>query len=121
MIEVGLVFRFYGEGKKSNLHCLHLTCRFFEIFVNTPLNVCEKRDVKGLYKKARDGLISGFTGVSQEYQAPQVPDLTVTTENMSIQESTNRVIDFLEEQNVLPRNLREVEKVNVQSFCYGCV
>lgn len=80
------------------------------------MNVCEKRDVKGLYKKARDGLISGFTGVSQEYQAPKNPDLTVTTENMSIQESTNRVIDYLEEQNIIPRNLREVEKVNYSIF-----
>lgn len=101
--------------KKINLNFklifLSIFCRFFEIFVNTPLNVCEKRDVKGLYKKARDGLISGFTGVSQEYQPPKNPDLTVATENMSIQESTHRLIDFLEDQNIIPRNLREVEKV----------
>lgn len=89
-----------------------LFCSFFEIFVNTPLTVCEKRDVKGLYKKARDGLISGFTGISQDYEAPQTPDLEITTVNLSIQESTNLVIDFLEKQNVIPKNLREIEVVS---------
>lgn len=75
--------------------------------------MCEARDVKGLYKKARDGLISGFTGVSQDYEAPQHPDLVVKTVNISIQESTNRVIDFLEQENIIPKNLREVEVVSV--------
>lgn len=74
--------------------------------------MCEARDVKGLYKKARDGLISGFTGVSQDYEAPQNPDLTVTTINVSIQESTHRVIDFLEQENILPKNLREFDMVS---------
>lgn len=73
--------------------------------------MCEARDVKGLYKKARDGLISGFTGVSQDYEAPQNPDLAVTTVNQSIQESTHRVIDLLEQENIIPRNLRDVEIV----------
>lgn len=85
--------------------------RYFEIFVNTPLDVCEARDVKGLYKKARDGLISGFTGVSQKYEAPKNPDLAVTTVNQSIQDSTNRLIDFLEDENIIPKNLREIETV----------
>lgn len=65
-----------------------------------------------MYKKARDGLISGFTGVSQDYEAPQNPDLTVTTINVSIQESTHRVIDFLEQENILPKNLREFDMVS---------
>lgn len=79
--------------------------------MNTPLDVCERRDVKGLYKKAREGSISGFTGVSQTYEAPQHPDLIVTTEGISIQDSTNRVIDLLEKENVIPKNLREIEVV----------
>lgn len=84
--------------------------------MNTPLNICEARDVKGLYKKAHANLISSFTGVSQGYEVPQSPDLVVTTVDMSIQESTNRVIDFLEQHNVIPRNLREIEVVSV-IFC----
>lgn len=86
--------------------------RFYEIFVNTPLDICEARDVKGLYKKAREGSITGFTGVSQDYEAPQSPDLVVTTEGLSIRDSTNRLIDLLEKENIIPRNLREVEVVS---------
>lgn len=86
-------------------------CRFFEIFVNTPLDICEARDVKGLYKKARKGSISGFTGVSQNYEKPQNPDLIVTTEGLSIRDSTNRLIELLESENIIPTNLREIEKV----------
>lgn len=73
--------------------------------------MCEARDVKGLYKKAREGLISGFTGVSQNYDIPKNPDLDVKTKDISIQESTNRVIELLEQENIIPRNLREVEVV----------
>lgn len=74
--------------------------------------MCEARDVKGLYKKAREGSIAGFTGVSQDYEAPQTPDLIVTTEGVSIRESTNRLIDLLERENVIPKNLRDIEVVS---------
>lgn len=80
--------------------------------MNTPLDVCEKRDVKGLYKKAREGAIKGFTGIDQAYEEPKNADLKVSTENVSILESTYRVIEFLEQQNVIPRNLREIEVVS---------
>lgn len=81
--------------------------------MTTPLDVCEKRDVKGLYKKARKGLITGFTGIDQVYEEPKNADLKVTTENNSIQESTYQVIEFLEKQNIIPPNLREIEVVGV--------
>ena len=57
---------------------------FLEIFVNAPLEICEKRDVKGLYKKARNGEIKGFTGIDAPYEAPQTPDLEIRTDQMSI-------------------------------------
>lgn len=79
-----------------------LKIRFFEIYVNTPLAVCEQRDVKGLYKKAREGSIQGFTGVTQAYEPPEKPDLIVTTEDLSIFESTLKVIALLEKANVIP-------------------
>lgn len=75
--------------------------------------MCEARDVKGLYKKARNGLISGFTGVSQAYEVPQNPDLVVTTVGKSIEDSVNYLIDFMESQNVIPVNLREVDAVRI--------
>lgn len=86
--------------------------RFYEIFINTPLEVCEARDVKGLYKKAREGSIAGFTGVSQEYEKPVSPDHIVTTETKTIRESTNSLISFLERENVIPNNLRDNEVVS---------
>ncbi|KAG8327231.1 Bifunctional 3'-phosphoadenosine 5'-phosphosulfate synthase 2 [Homalodisca vitripennis] len=70
---------------------------FFEVFVDTPLNVCEQRDVKGLYKKARQGSIKGFTGVDQPYEKPEVPDLVVKTVNSTIEESCLQVVQLLEE------------------------
>lgn len=60
---------------------------FLEIFVNTPLEECERRDVKGLYKKAREGKISNFTGISSPYETPTAPDLVIDTAEMDIDEA----------------------------------
>lgn len=67
-----------------------------EVFINTPLEECEKRDVKGLYQKARAGEIKGFTGIDSPFEAPENPDIDVKTKDMSIEES----VDFLYEQVV---------------------
>lgn len=64
---------------------------FLEVFVNTPLEICEARDVKGLYKKARAGEIKGFTGIDSPYEAPQNPDIEVKTENQTIEESVDQI------------------------------
>ncbi|KAJ8960871.1 hypothetical protein NQ318_020170 [Aromia moschata] len=68
---------------------------FFEVFVDTPLDVCEQRDVKGLYKKARQGLIKGFTGIDQEYQKPEHPELVLKTASVSLEVSTRLVLEML--------------------------
>jgi adenylylsulfate kinase len=60
---------------------------FVEIFVNTSIEECEKRDVKGLYKKAREGEIKDFTGINAPYEAPDNPDIEVITDNLTIEES----------------------------------
>ena len=75
---------------------------FFEIYVNTPLAECEKRDVKGLYKKARAGIIKGFTGIDQAYEEPDKPELSLKTVNRTIQETVLEVIEMLE------KNVREM-------------
>lgn len=62
---------------------------FFEIYVNTPLDVCEERDVKGLYKKARQGEIKNFTGISAPFEAPLNPAITIDTSACSLEESIN--------------------------------
>lgn len=68
---------------------------FLEIFVNTPLAVCEARDVKGLYKKARKGEIKNFTGIDSPYEAPQNPDLEIKTENQTVQQSVEAIFEFI--------------------------
>lgn len=66
---------------------------FLEIFVNTPLEICEQRDVKGLYKKARAGEIKDFTGISSPFEAPTNPFLAIKTANKTIAETVNEILD----------------------------
>jgi len=68
---------------------------FIEIFINTPLEVCEARDVKGLYKKARKGEIKGFTGIDAPYEAPENPALNVATANKSIEKSVEEIFSYI--------------------------
>ncbi|XP_020299570.1 bifunctional 3'-phosphoadenosine 5'-phosphosulfate synthase-like [Pseudomyrmex gracilis] len=77
---------------------------FFEVFIKASLQVCEARDVKGLYKKARQGIIKGFTGIDQSYDVPVEPDLVVNTENASVEQSANVVIDFLQRKQIIPKS-----------------
>lgn len=65
---------------------------YFEIFMDTPLEICEARDVKGLYAKARRGEIKDFTGISAPYQRPTCPNLVIKTENTSIEEAVNHIV-----------------------------
>jgi adenylylsulfate kinase-like enzyme len=69
---------------------------FVEIHLSTPLEVCEQRDPKGLYVKARTGKIRDFTGVSSPYEAPENPELNLDTSLLSVQESVEKIIRYLE-------------------------
>lgn len=68
---------------------------FLEIYINAPLEVCEARDVKGLYKKARAGLIPDFTGITSPFEAPQNAALEIRTNEMSIEESVEKLMHFI--------------------------
>ena len=68
---------------------------FIEIFINAPLEVCESRDTKGLYRKARKGEIREFTGIDAPYEIPVHPDMEIRTDLFSIEESTRKIVDFL--------------------------
>ncbi len=68
---------------------------FVEMYVDTPLHICEKRDVKGLYKKARAGEIKGFTGIDSPYEAPVDPALTIKTEGKTIDESVEEILNHI--------------------------
>lgn len=68
---------------------------FLEIFISTPLEECERRDVKGLYAKARRGEIKNFTGISAPFEAPENPDLSLDTSVLSVEESVNRLLELI--------------------------
>lgn len=68
---------------------------FVEIFVDTPIAICEGRDPKGLYRRARKGEIAEFTGISSPYEAPEHPELVLHTEKETVEESVGRILDYL--------------------------
>ena len=76
---------------------------FVEVHVDCPVEVCEQRDVKGLYKKARAGEIKEFTGISAPYEAPEKPELTINTAGQSVEASAKQILAYLEKQGVVPK------------------
>jgi sulfate adenylyltransferase len=68
---------------------------FIEVFVDTPLEVCEERDIKGLYAKARRGEIKGFTGIDDPYEPPRNPEITLDTVSSTPEENAHRIIEYL--------------------------
>jgi bifunctional enzyme CysN/CysC len=74
---------------------------FVEIFVDTPLDVCEQRDPKGLYKKARSGEIPQFTGITDPYEAPENPELTLTTAELPVEQSVDAIVAKLRDDGIL--------------------
>lgn len=77
---------------------------FFEIFCKCPIEVCETRDVKGLYKKARRGEIKDFTGISSPYEAPENPDLEIETSTNSVDDCVLMILDFLKNRGVITKS-----------------
>ncbi|XP_072851376.1 bifunctional 3'-phosphoadenosine 5'-phosphosulfate synthase 2 isoform X3 [Pogona vitticeps] len=89
---------------RQNARKIHETAGlpFFEVFVDAPLNICESRDVKGLYKKARAGEIKGFTGIDSEYEKPEAPELVLKTNIASVIECIHQIVELLQQQNIVP-------------------
>jgi adenylylsulfate kinase len=76
--------------------------RFLEIFLDVPLAVCEERDPNNLYKKARQGLIPEFTGISAPYEAPPHPEITLRTHEVGIEEAVCQIRAELERREIIP-------------------
>ena len=74
---------------------------FIEVFVDTPIDICEKRDPKGLYKKARDGKIPHFTGVTSPYEVPIKPQIHITNDKLDINENIGTIVKYLKENGFL--------------------
>lgn len=83
---------------------------FVEVYVNAPLAICEERDVKGLYKRARSGEIKGFTGIDDPYEPPLSPDIECRTDREDISASVAKVFSKLEQLGYLPKTL-ETRKI----------
>lgn len=99
MVNAGLVTlaAFVSPYKKDrdNIRSIVKDVNFVEIYINTSIEECERRDVKGLYKKARIGEIKNMTGISAPYETPENPDIEIRTEKMSIEESANKILDYI--------------------------
>jgi adenylylsulfate kinase len=80
----------------------HMDGRFIEAYVKASVEECERRDVKGLYAKARAGEIKEFTGVSDPYEPPESPELVLETEAQTPEESAGQIIAYLEERGLIP-------------------
>ncbi len=91
----------YIENRKTAREVIGDDSRFFEVYVKCSLDKCEERDVKGMYKKARNNEIKGFTGIDDPYEAPENPDLIVDTESESLDQSVQKILDFLKTKHVL--------------------
>jgi len=74
---------------------------FIEIFVDCTIEECEKRDPKGLYKKAKNGEIKDFTGIGQEYEKPDNPEIIINSDQMTVEESVNKIVEYLVEKNYI--------------------
>lgn len=99
MVQAGLVTlaAFVSPYKKDrqNIRSIVKDVNFVEIYVNTSLEECERRDVKGLYKKARAGEIKNMTGISAPYEAPENPDIEIKTESETVEASAQRIVDYI--------------------------
>jgi adenylylsulfate kinase len=91
------------RADRDQVRALMAAGDFVEVHVDCPVEVCEQRDVKGLYKKARAGEIKEFTGISAPYEAPAKPELTINTAGQSVEASANQILAYLEKQGIVSK------------------
>jgi len=89
----------YKDGR-SKVRNMFTNGSFIEVFVDAPLEICEKRDTKGMYKKARAGLIKNFTGIDDPYEPPEAPEVHLKTDILSIDESVSLIMNYIESNKV---------------------
>ncbi|MBI9054671.1 MAG: adenylyl-sulfate kinase [Bacteroidales bacterium] len=91
---VFVIASFISPYQETRDFVRNLCDNFVEVHVSTPIEVCEKRDVKGLYKKARNGEITQFTGIDHPYEIPNNPEITIDTTHMKVEDSVNEVLKY---------------------------
>lgn len=92
---IWVIASFISPYKQDRQEIKKSTTNFIEVYIATPLEICEKRDVKWLYKKARTGKINNFTWISDPYEIPTNPDIEIKTQNQTIEESVNQLYNYL--------------------------
>ena len=90
----------YLENRETAKKIINNNKKFFEVYVKCSLEKCEERDIKGLYKKARNNEIKNFTGVNDPYEEPPNPDILIDTEKYTTKECVKKVLDFLKSKNL---------------------
>jgi adenylyl-sulfate kinase len=99
MVDAGLVvlsaFISPFEADRQQVKTIVGVENYIEVFVNTPIEICEQRDVKGLYKKARAGEVKNFTGIDSPYEEPKSPDITIRTHELSLEESVGVLMKMI--------------------------
>ena len=105
MIDAGLVVlaAFVSPYRKDRDHIRSIVGDYnmVEIYINTSIKECERRDVKGLYKKARNGEIKNMTGISAPYESPLHPDIQINTEEVTVVDATKQIINFIKPKLIL--------------------
>ncbi len=91
----------YEESRKANRELISQYGGYIEVFVSTPLEVCEQRDRKGLYAKARSGKVKGVTGITDPYNAPRNPEIVIDTSEITPMEAVQEILLYLEEQGYI--------------------
>lgn len=89
------------KDDRQQVRDLHEAGAFIEVFVDTPLEICEQRDPKGLYKKARAGDIKNFTGLDSPYEAPVTPEIHLNTDQQSVDELAQQVLQYLRDNGFI--------------------
>jgi len=93
--DVFVVASFISPYREARAFVRSQCNNFIEVYVSTPLEECEKRDPKGLYKKARAGEITNFTGIDDPYEAPESPEIEIDTTGITVADAVERILDYL--------------------------
>lgn len=105
MVDAGLIvitaFISPFKSDRSMVRALFESYEFIEVFVDAPIEVCEARDPKGLYKKAREGLIKEFTGIDSPYEKPDTAEITLQTDRQSIQDELEQILSYLTKNKLI--------------------
>ena len=98
---IGVIASFISPYRAEREGARKQAQNFIEVFCNCPLDVCKQRDEKGLYEKAERGEIQNFTGVSDPYELPENPEIELHTDTASIEENTQKILDYLKEHGYI--------------------